>query len=179
MVSLMLVSGLIGGVMTQDEMPPDSPPPLSSPEQSPPSSGQQEGGQIDLSVNPEYPRSGTFVKFDYVIPVCPSIVPREGKDIGRSRYEEYRGFVIQGSHQRTNPNVKDVFIYVPHGLDISGFATLGFTIHLVRRGEFEAVFDVPTDNDVLWVSRGDGSFLCFTILLIWKFLSRLLKSIPF
>jgi hypothetical protein len=78
----------------------------------------------------------------------PANQPRPGDLL--SRYEEYRGFVIQGSHQRTNPNKKDVFIYNPHMLDISGFATLGLQIHLVRKGEFAAVFDVPTDND------GDG-----------------------
>ncbi len=84
----------------------------------------------------------------------PANQPRPGD--GLSRYEEYRGFIIQGSHQRTNPNIKDVFIYNPHNLDISGFATLGFQIHLVRRGEFDAVFDIPTDNDVVWVPGGDG-----------------------
>ena len=75
----------------------------------------------------------------------PANQPRPGDLL--SRYEEYRGFVIQGSHQRTNPNMKDVFIYNPHRLDVSGFATLGLQIHLVRKGEFAAVFDVPTDND--------------------------------
>lgn len=84
----------------------------------------------------------------------PANQPRPGD--GFSRYEEYRGFIIQGSHQRLNPNVKDVFIYNPHGLDISGFATLGLQIHLIRRDEFDAVFDRPTDNDVLWVPGGDG-----------------------
>lgn len=75
----------------------------------------------------------------------PANQPRPGD--GLSRYEEYRGFIIQGSHQRLNPNVKDVFIYNPHGLDIGGFATLGLQIHLIRRNEFDAVFDRPSDYD--------------------------------
>lgn len=75
----------------------------------------------------------------------PANLPKPGENI--SRYEEYQGFIIQGTHQRLNPNVKDVFIYSPHGLDLSGFATLGLQIHLIRRDEFDAVLDRPTDND--------------------------------
>ena len=84
----------------------------------------------------------------------PANQPRPGD--GFSRYEEYRGFIVQGRHQRLSPNVKDVFIYNPHNLDIGGFATLGLQIHLIQREEFEAVFDRPADNDVLWVVGGDS-----------------------
>jgi len=38
-----------------------------------------------------------------------------------TRYEEYRGVLVQGTHTRTNPTQKDCFVY-----DMSAFGTLGY-----------------------------------------------------
>jgi len=75
----------------------------------------------------------------------PANQPRPGD--GFSRYEEYRGFMVQRSHQRLNPNVKDVFIYNPYGFDIRVFAALHFQIHLLWNDEFDFVPQTPKDND--------------------------------
>lgn len=86
---------------------------------------------------------------DPVNQIPPANQPRPGD--GLSRYEEYRGFVIQGAHQRLNPNTKDVFIYVPNPyrgvLSLAAFQRLNLQVHQVRWEEFDAVVQQPRDND--------------------------------
>lgn len=59
-----------------------------------------------------------------------------------SRYQEYRGFIISGTHTRTLPTKKDVFIRnvdVPNG-GASGHmneATLGAPVHVVLAAEYD------------------------------------------
>ncbi len=43
---------------------------------------------------------------------------------GLTAVEEYRGFIVRGSHQRTNPDLKDLFTYTTH------FYQLGFAVNL-------------------------------------------------
>lgn len=49
---------------------------------------------------------------------------------GLSRYEEYRGFFVNGAYIRTNPNKEDVFIFDENGLGIGCFTQTGLSIHL-------------------------------------------------
>jgi hypothetical protein len=76
----------------------------------------------------------------------------EGKDgpgDGLSLYEEYRGFMVSGQHKRTNPNIKDLFVY-----DKSGFGKRNFDdflaslldFHLVSNQEFYKDPNTQTPN---------------------------------
>jgi hypothetical protein len=55
---------------------------------------------------------------------------------GLSRYEEYRGFLVNTTHTRTNPDNKDVFIYDEDGMGLGLFGTLGLTNHVIVPAEF-------------------------------------------
>jgi hypothetical protein len=60
-----------------------------------------------------------------------------------SRYEEYRGFFVSGSHVRTNPNVKDVFICDKNNVNQRGDFTDsnlgGANVHWINDTEFYSV----------------------------------------
>jgi hypothetical protein len=44
---------------------------------------------------------------------------------GLSAYEEYRGFMVMGQHQRTDPRVKDLFAFRDQQVNVPGFNTIG------------------------------------------------------
>lgn len=54
---------------------------------------------------------------------------------GLSLYEEYRGFMINGQHFRTDPTYKDVFVYDQDQMSLGGYAASGLDIHSVREEE--------------------------------------------
>jgi hypothetical protein len=59
---------------------------------------------------------------------------------GLSRFEEFRGFVVQGVHRRTNPMVKDVFIHSQvAGLGIGYAIDLPMTLHEIHDTEMSAL----------------------------------------
>lgn len=55
---------------------------------------------------------------------------------GLSRYEEWRGFMVQNAHRRTDPDNKDLFIWDASGIGLGNFGALGLTTHLIREAEF-------------------------------------------
>jgi len=54
---------------------------------------------------------------------------------GLSLYEEYRGFMINGQHFRTDPTYKDVFVYDQDQMSLGDYAASGLDIHSVRQEE--------------------------------------------
>jgi hypothetical protein len=58
---------------------------------------------------------------------------------GLSRFEEFRGFVVRGVHQRTSPSFKDVFIYSQFlGVGIGYAVDLPMTIHEIDDLDMDA-----------------------------------------
>jgi hypothetical protein len=52
---------------------------------------------------------------------------------GLTAFEEYRGFMVDKKHERTNPNLKDLFINSDIGYGVTG--KTGLTLHLIRKNE--------------------------------------------
>lgn len=55
---------------------------------------------------------------------------------GLSRFEEFRGFMVSGSHVRTSADNKDAFIHDEDGIGLGYFGTSGLTTHLITLDEF-------------------------------------------
>ena len=85
---------------------------------------------------------------------------------GLTRYEEYRGFVIGGTHTRTDANEKNLFIYDEDGIGFGNAGALGFTLHSINSNEWTGTstrkINPNEDNDqcAIWLqnagSNGQG-----------------------
>lgn len=69
------------------------------------------------------------------------------------RYEEYRGFILEGEHTRTSPRRKDVFIFDRDGLGVGTFRNSKLDVRLVRDGEVGLEFGEP-NRRVINPNRG-------------------------
>ena len=67
---------------------------------------------------------------------------------GLSRYQEYRGFIIAGSHERTSPLQKDIFIYDEDNILLGQFSVVGLTTHLIGASEWSGVGASASDRVV-------------------------------
>lgn len=77
-------------------------------------SGELKDADVDLDTNPIGDHTGDALSY----------------------YEEYRGFMVQGEHERTDPNRKDVFIYDMNHLGLGYFPLSGMSTHVLRKDEY-------------------------------------------
>lgn len=69
---------------------------------------------------------------------------------GFSNYEEYRGFMVGGVWEDTDPTYKDIFIYDELGYGVGYFEATELDIHLIDQDEYDA-------DRVVNCKRGYGS----------------------
>jgi hypothetical protein len=83
-----------------------------------------------------------------------------------TRYEEYRGFFVNGSHLRTNPDVKDVFIHDDGGINQTGDFTNanldGASVHWINDGEF--LSNTSRSINFQWSSHHIDTQRCILLL---------------
>jgi len=56
---------------------------------------------------------------------------------GYTNYEEYRGFFIDGAHERTNIDYKDLMVNDWIGLGTGNYSSSGIIVHLIKDDEME------------------------------------------
>ncbi len=80
---------------------------------------------------------------------------------GFSRFDEYRGFIAGGTHARTNPNNKDVFIYDKDSLGLGYFSDLGLTLHSIANTEWDSatrIVNFKGGNNQCGILLKDGAW---------------------
>jgi len=93
---------------------------------------------------------------------------------GLSVYEEYRGFRIQGGHQRLNPSQKDVFIRNRAQLPTDMFELSGLTKHEIAKNEY-ALDDSTTPNPA-YVNFNTSGYAHLTNVHVLRLINRNLSG---
>ena len=81
---------------------------------------------------------------------------------GYTRFEEYRGFMVNGYWTDTDPDDKDIFVYDRDSLGLDDFTALGLTVHGILNTEWNAStksvnFNGDDDQDGILLVDGGWS----------------------
>jgi hypothetical protein len=71
-----------------------------------------------------------------------------GKGDSIALYDEYRGFHIQGRHERLSPEIKDLFVWDPHRLGVGIYGVTGIHVHVISDDEFASKLGANNTNVV-------------------------------
>jgi hypothetical protein len=86
---------------------------------------------------------------------------------GLSLYEEYRGFMTGGAHNRTSPNIKDFFVYDSNGLGLGFFGASDLSVHCLHLDEFTTVGDSTGKGNPFVVNFNHGLAHLCDVHVIW------------